>query len=47
MAANRARDLVARILAFSRPGVGSATPLVLQKVLTEVRNLSTAALPAG
>ena len=46
MAANRARDLVARILAFSRPGVGSATPLVLQKVLTEVRNLSTAALPA-
>ena len=46
MAANRARDLVARILAFSRPGVGSATPLVLQKILTEVRNLSTAALPA-
>ena len=46
MAANRARDLVARILAFSRPGVGSATPLVLQKVLTEVRNLSTAALPS-
>ena len=46
MAANRARDLVARILAFSRPGVGSATPLVLQKVLTEVRNLSAAALPA-
>ena len=29
MAANRARDLVARILAFSRPGVGSAIPLVL------------------
>ena len=26
VAANRARELVARILAFSRPGVGSATP---------------------
>jgi signal transduction histidine kinase/ActR/RegA family two-component response regulator len=45
IAANRARELVARILAFSRPGVGSATPLVLQKVLTEVRNLASAALP--
>jgi signal transduction histidine kinase/FixJ family two-component response regulator len=47
MAANRARDLVARILAFSRPGVGSPAPLVLQRVLTEVRNLSSAALPAA
>ena len=46
MAANRARDLVARILAFSRPGVGSAQPLVLQRILSEVRNLSAAALPA-
>ena len=46
MAANRARDLVARILAFSRPGMGSAEPLVLQRILTEVRNLSAAALPA-
>jgi signal transduction histidine kinase/ActR/RegA family two-component response regulator len=45
MAANRARDLVARILAFSRPGVGNAAPLVLQRTLTEVRNLSAAALP--
>src|SRR5215510_9896296 len=27
IAANRARDLVARILAFSRPGVGSARPV--------------------
>ena len=44
-AANRARELVARILAFSRPGVGSATPLVLQQLLTEVRNLSAASLP--
>jgi signal transduction histidine kinase/ActR/RegA family two-component response regulator len=46
MAANRARDLVARILAFSRPGMGSAEPLVLQRILTEVRNLSAAALPS-
>ncbi|MGB9329482.1 MAG: ATP-binding protein, partial [Steroidobacteraceae bacterium] len=45
MAANRARDLVARILAFSRPGVGSVVPLMLQRTLTEVRNLSAAALP--
>ena len=44
MAANRARDLVARILAFSRPGVGSVAPLMLQRTLTEVRNLSAAAL---
>jgi signal transduction histidine kinase/ActR/RegA family two-component response regulator len=47
MAANRARDLVARILAFSRPGVGNAAPLVLQRTLTEVRNLSAAALAPG
>jgi signal transduction histidine kinase/ActR/RegA family two-component response regulator len=47
MAANRARDLVSRILAFSRPGMGSAVPLVLQRTLTEVRNLSAAALPPG
>ncbi len=46
MAANRARDLVARILAFSRPGMGSAEALVLQRILAEVRNLSAAALPA-
>ncbi len=45
VAANRARDLVARILAFSRPGVGSAAALALQPLLTEVRNLSAAALP--
>ena len=47
LAANRARDLVARILAFSRPGVGSATPVELQRILNEVRNLSAAALPQG
>ncbi len=46
LAANRARDLVARILAFSRPGVGSSTPLVLQRVLEDVRNLSAASLPS-
>jgi signal transduction histidine kinase/ActR/RegA family two-component response regulator len=46
LAANRARDLVARILAFSRPGLASAVPLALQDVLTEVRNLTCAALPA-
>jgi signal transduction histidine kinase/FixJ family two-component response regulator len=45
VAANRARELVARILAFSRPGVGGATPLVLQQLLSEVRNLSAASLP--
>ena len=47
LAANRARALVARILAFSRPGMGSAVPLRLERILTEVRNLSAAALPAG
>jgi signal transduction histidine kinase/ActR/RegA family two-component response regulator len=46
LAANRARELVARILAFSRPGLASARPLVLQDILTEVRNLTCAALPA-
>src|SRR5215472_3867272 len=45
IAANRARDLVARILAFSRPGVGSARPVSLQKILTEVQSLTCAALP--
>jgi len=45
VAANRARDLVARILAFSRPGVGSARPVSLQKIIAEVQNLTCAALP--
>src|SRR5215471_8141700 len=45
VAANRARDLVARILAFSRPGVGSARPVALQKILTEVQSLTCAPLP--
>jgi CheY-like chemotaxis protein/two-component sensor histidine kinase len=47
IAANRARDLVARILAFSRPGVGSARPVSLQRILGEVHNLTCAALPMG
>ncbi|HEY6824526.1 MAG TPA: ATP-binding protein, partial [Steroidobacteraceae bacterium] len=45
VAANRARELVARILAFSRPGVGSARPVLLQKILSEVHSLTCAALP--
>ncbi|MBV8878128.1 MAG: response regulator [Gammaproteobacteria bacterium] len=45
VAANRARDLVARILAFSRPGVGSARPVSLQSILSEAHSLTCAALP--
>ena len=44
VAANRARELVARILAFSRPGVGSARPVSLQKILSEVHSLTCGAL---
>jgi signal transduction histidine kinase/ActR/RegA family two-component response regulator len=47
VAANRARELVARILAFSRPGVGSAHPVVLQKIIAEVDSLTHASLPPG
>ncbi len=47
VAANRARELVARILAFSRPGVGSARPVSLQKILGEVHSLTGAALPGS
>jgi signal transduction histidine kinase/ActR/RegA family two-component response regulator len=47
VAANRARDLVARILAFSRPGVGSVRPVSLQKIIGEVHSLTCAALPPG
>jgi signal transduction histidine kinase/ActR/RegA family two-component response regulator len=47
VAAQRARDLVARILAFSRPGMGSSAPVGLQKIIAEVRSLTCAALPAG
>ena len=44
-AANRARDLVARILAFSRPGVGIRGPTALQDIVTEVTALMRASLP--
>jgi signal transduction histidine kinase/ActR/RegA family two-component response regulator len=47
VAANRARDLVARILAFSRPGVGSIRPVALQKLVAEVQSLTSASLPPG
>ncbi|MBV8144217.1 MAG: hypothetical protein JO184_04350, partial [Gammaproteobacteria bacterium] len=47
VAANRARELVARILAFSRPGVGNARPVSLQKILAEAHSLTCAALPPG
>ena len=47
VAAERARELVARILAFSRPGVGSARPVALQRIIAEVRSLTCAALPPG
>ena len=46
-AANRARDLVARILAFSRPGVGSSQAVPLQMLLAEVVSLARASLAAG
>jgi signal transduction histidine kinase/ActR/RegA family two-component response regulator len=47
VAANRARDLVARILAFSRPGVGSVRPVSLQKLIAEMHSLTLASLPPG
>ena len=46
VAANRARELTARILAFSRPGVGSARPIALQRIIGEVHSLTCASLPA-
>jgi signal transduction histidine kinase/ActR/RegA family two-component response regulator len=46
LAANRARELVARILAFSRPGIASARAVVLQDILADVRSLTSASLPA-
>jgi signal transduction histidine kinase/ActR/RegA family two-component response regulator len=47
VAANRARELVARILAFSRPGVGSARPVSLPQIIAEVHSLTCASLPPG
>jgi signal transduction histidine kinase/CheY-like chemotaxis protein len=45
LAANRARDLVARILAFSRPGISAPRPLVLQQVVRETIELMRLSLP--
>jgi len=45
-AANRARDLVARILAFSRPGVGTRGAVALQDIVGEITSLMRASLPA-
>jgi signal transduction histidine kinase/ActR/RegA family two-component response regulator len=47
LAANRARDLVARILAFSRPGVSAPRPLVLQQLVRETIELMRPSLAAG
>ncbi|MBV8784237.1 MAG: response regulator [Gammaproteobacteria bacterium] len=44
-AANRARELVARILTFSRPGMSTAAPLRLGELLQEVEELTRASLP--
>jgi signal transduction histidine kinase/CheY-like chemotaxis protein len=44
VAASRARDLVARILAFSRPGVASKRAVSLQRIIAEVHSLTCAAL---
>jgi signal transduction histidine kinase/ActR/RegA family two-component response regulator len=45
LAANRARDLVARILSFSRPGINAPRPLVLQGVVGETIELMRLSLP--
>ncbi|MBV8496915.1 MAG: response regulator [Gammaproteobacteria bacterium] len=47
IAANRARDLVARILAFSRPGLIHRRAVSLQRIVGEVQSLASAALPQG
>jgi signal transduction histidine kinase/ActR/RegA family two-component response regulator len=46
LAANRARDLVARILSFSRPGINAPRPLVLQRVVRETIELMRLSLPS-
>jgi len=46
VAAHRARELTARILAFSRPGVGSARAIALQKIISEVHSLTCASVPS-
>jgi len=45
LAANRARDLVARVLAFSRPGINAARPVVLQQVVLDCVELMRPSLP--
>jgi signal transduction histidine kinase/CheY-like chemotaxis protein len=45
LAANRARDLVARILAFSRPGIHAPRPIVLQQLVRETIELMRLSLP--
>jgi signal transduction histidine kinase/ActR/RegA family two-component response regulator len=45
LAANRARDLVARILAFSRPGINAPRPIILQQVVRETIELMRLSLP--
>ncbi|MBV9345661.1 MAG: response regulator [Gammaproteobacteria bacterium] len=44
IAANRARELVARILSFSRPGTSATAPLRLTELLGEVAELTRASL---
>jgi signal transduction histidine kinase/ActR/RegA family two-component response regulator len=46
IAANRARDLVARILAFSRPGVGTRVAVVLQDIVSEISSLMCGSIPS-
>ena len=45
LAANRARDLVARILAFSRPGINTPRPVLLQRVVQDCVELVRPSLP--
>jgi signal transduction histidine kinase/ActR/RegA family two-component response regulator len=47
IAANRARDLVARILAFSRPGVGARVAVVLQDIVAEITSLMCGSIPGA
>lgn len=46
IAANRARDLIAHLLIFSRRGERERTPILLKSVVEEVINLLRAVLPA-
>jgi PAS domain S-box-containing protein len=46
-AAGRAKDLVDRILGFSRSGLGERIPVHIQSIVEETLELLTASLPAG